>query len=740
MNLRKITSLWFTVLFSAFVASPAFAQRAMKVRFVADQQPLLVQNADTSVLGFAGGLQSPYFGNIDLDNDGVEELVAWDVFNDRKMVYQRSGTAGNYHYILQKDLEEVLPRMAAFSLFLDVDGDGLTDVVTGEDKLRVFFNASSDSVRFSAPGKVLKYQTPDGDEPIVFQIGEQPTMADIDGDGRPDVLVFDNNGQRVIYYRNISKGKSLLFEEVTTKWGFFIENGLNFDISLGAAKKAHPGSRLLALDQNGDGDVDLFVSDLSSPNAYFLENGRADNNLKVDSMVTLYTEYPVNNPIEITYFPSFSLADVNFDGEKDLICSNTSSSPVLNGLVWLYTNGPQPYYDFELSNKYFLQDQMIDLGASASPAVFDYDGDGDEDLLVAGVNHLSDNVFSLQVVGLSLYINTPANGRAVFTLADDDFLQLKNDEYGLLNPHFGDIDNDGVADLLLGTDKGEIYYYKNNAKAGAAFNFSTNATKIEGLDVGTNAAPCLFDVDGDGINDLIVGELSGNLNYYKGGAGVTFTLKTENWGHVKTNTFYYTYTKDGNGNIIDSTKNYLSVGGSHPTIGDIDNDGKTDLMVGSAWGKMYFYPAIDVNATYFIPDAFWYHNQYYNANFAKDLGEYIKPVFCDLNGDGKTDLLTGTFNGGLEVFGTDSVMVGVAEVPAVQRNISLFPNPSQSLVHIRNESNFPTEITVYNMQGKLVEKRQLMAAQTATMAFNSGIYLLSARSGGKVETFKFVVN
>ncbi|NBS19680.1 MAG: hypothetical protein EBS74_07835, partial [Flavobacteriia bacterium] len=147
-----------------------------------------------------------------------------------------------------------------------------------------------------------------------------------------------------------------------------------------------------------------------------------------------------------------------------------------------------------------------------------------------------------------------------------------NKNQRFLCPAIGDYNNDGIDDLLLGTIRGEIVVRINSAKSGEAFDFSEPQFIIEDLDVGSEASPMLYDVNKDGINDLIIGEQSGNLNYYKGLGNSEFELITQNWGQVKTNGTYWSYTRDDQGIIIDSTLSLLTVGGSHPVIADIDGN------------------------------------------------------------------------------------------------------------------------------------------------------------------------
>ena len=80
-------------------------------------------------------------------------------------------------------------------------------------------------------------------------------------------------------------------------------------------------------------------------------------------------------------------------------------------------------------------------------------------------------------------------------------------------PTFGDLDNDGDLDMIVGDQNGQLHYFVNTGSVNSP-SFSLSVPGINGIDVGNSAAPYLSDIDSNGTLDLLIGNENGRVHYY----------------------------------------------------------------------------------------------------------------------------------------------------------------------------------------------------------------------------------
>ncbi|CAB5505862.1 hypothetical protein THERMOT_2233, partial [Bathymodiolus thermophilus thioautotrophic gill symbiont] len=479
-------------------------------------------------------------------------------------------------------------------------------------------------------------------------------------------------------------------------------------------------------DVNGDGLDDLIVS------AQYAENKAGKSYVvfgKVDGVaVDLSTiasgtgGFVINgeNANDWSGTSVSSAGDVNGDGLDDLIVgaykatpSETKSKAGKSYVVFGKVDGVAVDLSTIASGTggFVINGENTDdwSGSSVSSAG-DVNGDGLDDLIVGAHNTgpmgeslagKSYVVFGKKDNTTAINLSTIASGTGGFVINGES----ANDYSGYPVSSVGDVNGDGLDDLIIGAfradpdgrDQAGKSYVVFGKADGAAVDLSTIASGTGGfvingesvLDESGFSVSSAGDVNGDGLDDLIVGACKATPSETKSKAGKSYVVFGKADGAAVD---LSTIASGTGGFVINGESAWDESGFSVSTAGDVNGDGLDDLIVGVYMakfdgkvqaGKSYVVfgkadgAAVDLSTIASGTGGF-----VINGENAGDYSGYSVSSAGDVNGDGLDDLIIGAYGASPDgsgdkvgrsfvIFGkTDTTAVNLADISAAGGDIA----------------------------------------------------------------------
>ena len=713
-------------------------------------QPLTRINVEflngTTVLkmALAGGLNCPQYSTIDLNADGKQDLFVFDRTGNVRLPFINNGAANVSDYQFAPEYAANFPDLNDWALLRDYNGDGVMDIFTyGAAGIRVFKGkvvnkqVQFDRINFGTNGNVLNYPLSNGFRVNLYTNSvDIPAIDDIDGDGDLDILAFEVGGGHVYFYKNFSvernyKRDTLIFELEDNCWGRFFDNGFQASVKLGKVDSCasnlkgggssgaiirHPGATLATYDKDNDGDKDALIGSLSFANLTGLTNGGTKQSAWMTAQDNVF---PSNTEgVNLPVFPAAFFNDVDNDGKTDLTVATNSTLFVENlNCSWFYKNtatNQNPVY--VLQQKNFLNKDMIDLGSGANPALADVNGDGLLDLVVGNYSFFVSN--DGRDARLFYYQNIGTAAVPRYRLANDNWLNFKNfvsiDVFNFA-PTFADMDNDGDVDLIVGEDSGSIFYGENKAGAGNPLSIPTIIPVWKGMRGGSACHPTVVDFNRDGLPDIVTGTRNGVLNYFQNKG----TRSAPDFTASATNPFF--------GKIIVGELGFAT-GYAAPAF--LDFKGKYNLFVGTQSGRIWQFDSLEnrINDTSRLRD----------NDFGKlREGGYTTPIFRNINGDDKLEMIVGNFRGGLSFFKTFFNPDGTTPAQDLDNQlvVNVYPNPFDDFLNIDIKNNGSAQakftLQLLNTLGQMVLTQTADTPQYLMdlKGIDKGFYVLKIQNG-----------
>lgn len=562
---------------------------------------------------------------VDLNKDGNLDIV------DNNRVYLNNGTSLPFDSVTGTALGGSGNAIATG----DINGDGNIDIVLGKmgSAQNSYYLNDGSGATFS--NNLIGNSTFDANDT------QQVVLGDVDNDGDLDLVTAN---YAFTLTNSVSTRHNKLYLNNGTSEPFLNVQGIIIEP---AVTNGYATLSVYLGDLNNDGNLDLISGAAPFGNRIYFGDGGAD---------PFNQAAPIIFGLNAEYINDIAAGDLDGDGDIDFI--TVASSPYHNRLY--INDGSNTPFDGVTG-----EDISSDDSTTNGIDLADIDTDGDLDIILAktGNNAIIFNNGS----------SSPFSDKNEINLSEDSnvFFSIKT----------GDIDKDGDLDIVVGTGGVDSYYLNQSA--------STPVLAVKqndsGVTIDKTRTTAISDLNKDGYPDLITGNDGVNnlyinnqsLNPFFGVTPIPITSDSHNTygidvgdlnndghndlvaGNVNGNSYYY--LNDGNGLPFDSIANGEVIGtGATMSMGidiaDINQDGRLDIVIGN-------------NKLDTMPNQIYINNgsaaPFSNAPISIDGDDFygtwsIEAVDIDLDGD--LDVVTGNFgtrnrlyiNDGSNTFGTTS--------------------------------------------------------------------------------------
>jgi hypothetical protein len=570
---------------------------------------------------------------------------------------------------------------------------------------------------------------------------------------------------------------------------FSFHSSSPFGIQLVKDDGSRSAQKIMFFDFDADGDLDLFLIGIDGfdPNfelgwesiTYFIEmqenTGDAWNPVFAER-----TEVFPDFPYPLGYFFP-SIGDLNGDKKADFIVSAEVDYIGNRTLTYIKSQNEEQFEVIRM-NTFDLFDFIPE--SILIPELVDLDSDGDLDLLMSGLNPAFAEEFGPDI---PVYFYAKNEG----TDTEPDFIGWYADPYGLVpNVNMeilcsGDIDNDGDMDLLgaallIPADSVNVLYvHLNAATLGGRPIFNDILESPFGLPTTEGETqfsfPVLTDINGDGDLDLFVFEGNGNLNFYENNLctpefietqlticeGESVSIGGTDYSSVGTYTIrllgddrcdstilltlivHPVQTSSITASICEGQ--YYSIGaesfsesGMYTVTLSSENGCDSIVILQLSVQELNVPVTIFENSIIALQSAATY--QWINC----DTGENI----AGANGQSYIPTVSGNYS--VMVILADScrgtsdcieiIVTGRSE-DSVSNAVSVYPNPTDGLIYIKNESQFPiNSLSISTLSGKQIQAFNLSGKNTIDLSFlEKGVYLIKFEINNTELTQKIII-
>ncbi|MFC1898410.1 FG-GAP-like repeat-containing protein, partial [Candidatus Cloacimonadota bacterium] len=446
-------------------------------------------------------------------------------------------------------------------------------------------------------------------------------------------------------------------------------------------------------DLDADGDEDIVIGRDNYGFVYYQNNGTPQSGLWE---VNAFVFTGMGNE---TYWNSPGLADLDGNNTLDLIFGQAA------GPLYYYVNTGTPGVPSWQQNT-TLFGGIIDVGGASNPVFFDFDDDGDLDMISGS-----------QLGNIKYYQNVGTSYAPAWLEDSSYFASIDHSIYSAVT--VGDVNDDGLPDAIVGDLNGHFFFHQNT---GNGFYWVTEILTF--VNLGGWSAPRLVDMDEDGDLDIVAGNEAGNLFYFENQG----TMSAPDWIEI---TGFFSGLDVGSNCV--------------PTVGDLDLNNSLDVVTGDMFGEVQFFRNMEGT---------WQEEFEQVAGITG--GQNTAPALVDLDDDGDLDLVLGNYSGTFNYYENLYFAVEndpeLTQVPAMK--LTNYPNPFNPSTTIEFETNNLhefTQIEIYNLKGQKVKQlvsSQFSAGQHSVVwdgrddqnkPVSSGVYLYKLKAGNVAQIRKMIL-
>ena len=548
------------------------------------------------------------------------------------------------------------------------------------------------------------------------EYGGGVSFADFNNDGWDDITYASEDGAQVYFFKN--------------------NNGVFNLVTLNGISNTYKTKQVIWIDYDNDGDKDLFATAIEGINQFY----RNDGDMSFTNISSTIGFFQTDL---FTYGASFG--DIDNDGDLDAFISNRTNTEE-NQRNYLYRNDEGIYIDITQSSGIPIQDEDGNENSQLSfcTIFFDYNKDGFQDIYLA--NDKIDNINRL-------YKNL-GDG----TFEDVSVASGSGIAVNAMTTTLGDYNNDGWFDIYITNTQSSQAGNGNVLLMNNADGTFTNVAEETGTTFNSFAWGAVFlDADNDTLLDLYVsGGFDGSIGSFLSAA-------------------FYHQQNDGTfvipqniGFENDTRKSYSNA------IGDINNDGKPDIIVCNDTENNFLWENKTVNENNWLKvklegvisnrdgigntiEISIDGQSQYRYTLAGE-GYLSQNSFYEFFGTGTaTEIdyikVTWTATGIIETISNIDVnqAIIIKEGSGILSNtdiqtdnlFSMYPNPSNNgIFKLSISDNERVSLQIFDLSGRLVTKKNDLRNndEIDVSHYHKGIYVAKISSGSNISSIKLLVN